>query len=515
MKAVKRALVTLFTLLLFILPCFDVHGSDNLITSFNEDNYIDLSIEGNKLYVKGKLIYKNMEGGWIQFSWDSNTRVKFYASSGKEFSATATIPNVGGNISVQLYFGVKGTGYYYGYTTREIIVKRDFQNSFSFVESPVMENNLKLSDGWLNPLGCISSVESEVQTLSDSIVKNEEDDYKKTWLIYEWVTENIYYDLDEYYGRVQPVKYTASKVIENKRGVCSGYSEILKALLHAQKIPAIVVEAYALGSGTDGNPFSSEYKNATKSNHAFVEAFVDGRWIILDPSWDSNNKYEMGSYMTVPPYGYRYFDISPELFAMNHKILSVPFASDEDTPSPWAKEEVKNAILEELVPASLQEGYRGEISRKEFCKLIMRMLCQKNGVDNSKQLLKKLGLSTKDIFKDTNDIDVLSANVLGIVDGRGDGKFDPNAGITRQEAAVMLSRAANIIGLKANSKSPNFTDILPFNKWAEKSIKDITSLKSKDGMLVMGGVSEDMFAPLSPYTVEQSILTVWRLYRCK
>jgi len=41
----------------------------------------------------------------------------------------------------------------------------------------------------------------------------------------------------------------------------------------------------------------------TKTNHAWNEAFVDGKWIILDTTWDSFNYYENRKYIKADKIG--------------------------------------------------------------------------------------------------------------------------------------------------------------------------------------------------------------------
>ena len=49
-------------------------------------------------------------------------------------------------------------------------------------------------------------------------------------------------------------------------------------------------------------------------------------------------------------------------------------------------------------------------------------------------------------FTDTQDPIVSMLSALGVVNGKGNGLFDPQADITREEAAVMLWRLAQQLG---------------------------------------------------------------------
>ena len=186
-----------------------------------------------------------------------------------------------------------------------------------------------------------------------------------------------------------------------------------------------------------------------------------------------------------------------------------------NVPSTWAQGEVFEADNVNIIPLALKSSYRAAITREEFCTLIMTMINKVNGVADSKALLAKLGKTYSDSFNDTDNVDVVAANIIGIVSGRGEGVFDPNPGITRQEAAVMLANASKVLGITAGSAEQpvvEFTDITNAADWAADSIKTTTSIFSSTGKNVMGGVGNGMFDPLGAYTREQSILTVYRLF---
>jgi len=160
-----------------------------------------------------------------------------------------------------------------------------------------------------------ANVPDSVAAKSCEIVGNESDDYTKVFLLHKWVAENIYYDYDALSGRSERITNSAG-VLENRRSVCAGYSSLLRDLILAQGIPAIYSSNCARPSG------SYALSEAACEDHAHTEAYVDGRWITMDATWDSNNEYRNGNYITEAPTGWYYFDISSEAFAMDHKIES-------------------------------------------------------------------------------------------------------------------------------------------------------------------------------------------------
>ena len=198
-------------------------------------------------------------------------------------------------------------------------------------------------------------------------------------------------------------------------------------------------------------------------------------------------------------YGYGEIEYLPEL----------PEATDM---SSWAYEEVVAAIREDLVPSYLQCLYRTDINRKEFCSLVVKTVEEITGKDINDYVRAKVGQDIYDVmaaypFSDTVDYDVIAANALGIVSGRGNGEFDPYARITRQEAAVMLTNAALALDLDvSDAPAVTFTDSGKMGSWAVDAVNYVYSIG------VMNGVGDNGFAPLGSYTREQSYLTIYRIF---
>jgi hypothetical protein len=97
---------------------------------------------------------------------------------------------------------------------------------------------------------------------------------------------------------------------------------------------------------------------------------------------------------------------------------------------------------------------------------------------------------------------------LGLVQGRGNGLFDPEGLITRQEAAVMLTRAYGICGgkLPENTSETSFTDETETADWAKESARALSTWN------VIKGMQDGSFSPNGHYTVEQCLVTLLRLY---
>ena len=166
-------------------------------------------------------------------------------------------------------------------------------------------------------------------------------------------------------------------------------------------------------------------------------------------------------------------------------ISAVPVSAvDGSGPSPWAEAEVNTAISIGLVPEELQSDYQQNITRDEFAQLAVTLcMAQLRYVGGPEQFLEDY----RRYFRDEagNAVDAVPAafsdatfwgtlaSALGVVQGRGDGTFDPDGLITRQEAAVMVSRAAELCGLETGMDTAavrnmlaQFPDYMTSAEWA-------------------------------------------------
>ena len=138
-----------------------------------------------------------------------------------------------------------------------------------------------------NVKNIIQSNAPEIISLAQEITDGIMSDFEKARAISNWVARNIRFDSSRI-GKGDD----ALLVLETRRTTCNGFSALTIALLRATGIPSKYVEGYALG--------------IPRGPHAWVEAFVDDRWVIIDPTWMVNNSA-------------RYFDISLRELSRTHR----------------------------------------------------------------------------------------------------------------------------------------------------------------------------------------------------
>lgn len=171
----------------------------------------------------------------------------------------------------------------------------------------------------------------------------------------------------------------------------------------------------------------------------------------------------------------------------------------------WAKPHVKRAtdmgwLIEDIFSGDLQRDMR----REDFCVLAEHMLgtC---GIDTAAL---SLGIPP---FSDTQNQSVNALYRLGIVKGKTSVEFAPQDSITREEAAAILYRMCKVLEIKDvymdyRLSGYMFADTESFSDWATESIYNIYLHG------VMQGIGDDFFDPKSPYSMEQAITTMIRLY---
>jgi len=171
--------------------------------------------------------------------------------------------------------------------------------------------------------------------------------------------------------------------------------------------------------------------------------------------------------------------------------------SQNDAPSQWAQSYVREAYNQNLVPSNLMGRFGQPITRAEFTALAVSLYETVRGTE----------INGRVYFVDTNDVNVEMMAYLGVVRGVGDNRFNPDGLITRQESAAMLSRLISVTGTALPTISPTFADNDAISNWAMGYVGQVRVLG------IMGGVGGNRFDPAGRYTIEQSIVTMLRVFQ--
>lgn len=159
---------------------------------------------------------------------------------------------------------------------------------------------------------------------------------------------------------------------------------------------------------------------------------------------------------------------------------------------------LKSAVSLGIVDAEKKE-WNESITREQFCEYTFNML---NGIKE----LPTAKLS-KNPFDDVTNYKINILSFVGILSGKGDGKFAPGDKLSREEAAVILSRAAKYseVDLPLAKVDASYSDNTEISPWA---LSDVYSLK-------LSNIIEDTengFKPKANISEEDAVRALVKLH---
>ena len=203
------------------------------------------------------------------------------------------------------------------------------------------------------------------------------------------------------------------------------------------------------------------------------------------------------SLLTVPALALKGQVVNPE---------ELPYIPTAGGPSAWAVSEIEAAAAAGLIPnLTGNPGYQDSITREQFAELAARLVTVCTDAD--------LGAAVS-TFTDCTNESVRFAADCGIVQGVGEGKFNPTAKTNREQIAAMVARAVTYLEAdqdvdvtpKAGSTA-GYTDRGTVSGWAA----DAMGLLIANG--IFKGTSDTTMSPKNTCTVEQSILLCYRVWK--
>lgn len=153
--------------------------------------------------------------------------------------------------------------------------------------------------------------------------------------------------------------------------------------------------------------------------------------------------------------------------------------------SDWAAAELKKAEEYSLIPPSLENADVSKpITRSEFASLSVKLY----------EALGKTELKAAEVnpFSDTADAEVLKAYAAGITTGTSDTTFEPDALLSREQAATMLARTYSKSmdkEVKPSGTAEKFADDGFISDWAKDSVYFMAE------NAIINGIGEGKFAP--------------------
>lgn len=245
---------------------------------------------------------------------------------------TYSIPRLNDGIySLNIFHRPENCDMFWSYICKFQILLESISANISFKTSRVcLSNSVKysfcskkwnLQECMLPSLG-IQSSNCNIKQLATSIVRGKLLNYSRVLAIHDWVAENIFYDNDSIKdGTYRTADASALGTLNTQRGVCQGYTNLSIALLRSVGIPSCEVPCYALGVSSVGG-WERKENMTNEANHVITAAYVNNRWLLMDVTWDSDNKYENGmrSHKTGLGVSHLYFDTTMGFISNTHYL---------------------------------------------------------------------------------------------------------------------------------------------------------------------------------------------------
>ncbi|QOS79802.1 glycosyl hydrolase 53 family protein [Paenibacillus sp. JNUCC31] len=172
----------------------------------------------------------------------------------------------------------------------------------------------------------------------------------------------------------------------------------------------------------------------------------------------------------------------------------------------WAMKEVQNLYGKGIITGMTDTRFNpaGELTRAQFLQMIIKGIGESRLPDTSTSAL-------ADVKSDQWYSDSVRLGLeMGIVQGRADGSFAANERITREDMAVMLNRAIQVMTKNerstiSTSSSTGFKDNAEISEYAKQAV----ALMQEQGML--NGMADGNFAPKQNANRAQGAVAVARM----
>ena len=251
----KNFLVFLIALMLFA-PCQSfAQAKEQIIidTSGSTKGYI--AVELNNIDKKHKVL---VQKGETQY---------FYTFSPESNKDNLPLQLGEGNYKITVFENISGTSYR---QVKSVSLAADFQNDVD----PFLQS-VQLIE-WDPTMPAIAK--------AAELTKGLESDAAKVAAIHNYVISNVKYDYNKINGLTTSYIPDNNLTFANGTGICYDFSSLMAGMLRSVGVPTKLVKGYT--------PNAVGY-------HAWNEALIDGKWVVIDSSYDSQMKAAGSKYSMI------------------------------------------------------------------------------------------------------------------------------------------------------------------------------------------------------------------------
>lgn len=145
-------------------------------------------------------------------------------------------------------------------------------------------------------------------------------DRDKVLKIHDFVAGNLYYDYDILNSGAS-TNLTIEQIVREKKCVCQGFADLTLVLLKSLNFKAENILCYAIPNIFEEG-WSNMINRRSDINHIITRVKVDGKWLYMDVTWDSGNKFIDGVYIT-GEVSHTYYDMTIAFLSSTHRFFKI------------------------------------------------------------------------------------------------------------------------------------------------------------------------------------------------
>ena len=184
--------------------------------------------------------------------------------------------------------------------------------------------------------GVFSDPDRFLEPLVRHLGADAKDDFHKVKILHDWIAENIAYDVDSFFSGAK-VGSSPGDTLRRRKGVCHGYATLLQEMCALAGVPCERIRGFGRGYGFA----AGRSGNVDEVNHAWNAVQIDGRWHLIDVTWDAGH-VEKRAYRK--QYNATYLFMEPGQFIYTHlpsdpkwQLLARPLAPEQFADLPYLR----------------------------------------------------------------------------------------------------------------------------------------------------------------------------------
>lgn len=186
--------------------------------------------------------------------------------------------------------------------------------------------NLSQARAYKSPTGELSS---SLARLARDIVAGKKGETEKAVAIYDWLTQNIAYDVVALDSGDLGYK-TPDSIVVRRKAVCSGYALLFHLFCQEVGLESFLV----LGRSRADDQGLPPVLQDSPVNHAWNAVKIEGEWKLLDPTWGAGYIDQNRKFVKAPSKEWLF--VPPEIFLYTHlpaedkwQLLDEPIERDK------------------------------------------------------------------------------------------------------------------------------------------------------------------------------------------